>query len=71
MINITLITNNQIFSCKFAKLILCYLGFELHKFRILYANVLKFHKWISHGKKGDPYFFFLFQLISQFRVISF
>ena len=27
-----------------------------HKFRTVYANVLKFHIWIPHEKIGDPYF---------------
>ena len=29
----------------------------LYKFRIMYANVLKFYIWIPHEKIGDPYFF--------------
>ena len=29
----------------------------LHKFRTMYANVLKFHIWIPYEKIGDPYFF--------------
>ena len=37
-------------------------AFYLHKFRIVYANVLKFHIWIPHGKIGDPYFSFLSEL---------
>ena len=28
-----------------------------HKFRTMYANVLKFHILIPHEKMGDPYFF--------------
>ena len=39
--------------------ILMLLYCALHKFRIMYANVLKFHihVWIPHEKIGDPYFF--------------
>ena len=40
-----------------------------HKFRNMYANVLKFQIWIPHEKIGDSYFF-LIRTISHFRVIS-
>ena len=39
-----------------------------HKFRTMYANVLKFHIGIPHEKISDPYFF-LIRIISRFRVI--
>ena len=39
------------------------------KFRTMYANVLNFHILIPHEKLGDLYFF-LFPIISYFRVIS-
>ena len=38
----------------------------LHNFRTIYANVLKFHIWISHEKIGDPNFFI--RIFSHFRV---
>ena len=33
------------------------LSYAWHKFRTMYANVLKFHIWIPHENIGDPYFF--------------
>ena len=35
------------------------LSCALHKFRTMYANVLKFHIWIPHEKIGGPYFNFV------------
>ena len=44
------------------------LSCALHKFKTMYANVLKFHISIPHEKIGDPNFF-LIRSISHFRVI--
>ena len=35
-----------------------------HMFRTMYANVSKFHIWISHEKIGDPYFIFFLSELS-------